>query len=118
VRTCTDPFYGGTYLCGGAYERGKEVFYFSNGTEEIFVIGTDHALWTRWSLPGGELSNWTSLGGRTYRTLEKLFPYSCKPDAITIAIVDHQHRRWARDRSPAGRWSDWHLQPTNNPWDC
>ncbi|WP_130511958.1 hypothetical protein [Krasilnikovia cinnamomea] len=102
--TCTDRVFGGTFLCGGNYGEGKAFYKFSNGTEEIFVIGTDHAVWTRWTVVGGELSRWTTLGGRS-----EIGPIVTNRgrDAVSVTIRDSQGTAWARDRSTAGRWGDW-----------
>jgi hypothetical protein len=38
--------------------------YFPDGTLQIWVVGTDHAVWTRWVTTGGVFSDWVSMGGR------------------------------------------------------
>lgn len=54
---CTFTDWGGTFYCDSpSYEP------MPNGYVETFVIGTNHAVWTRWSSSSG-LSSWKSLGG-------------------------------------------------------
>jgi hypothetical protein len=62
---CHDPKFGGTFWCNlsQGYTSAEALFTFPNQTVEIFVIGTDDAVWTRWTNTSGGLSSWVSLGG-------------------------------------------------------
>jgi hypothetical protein len=39
------------------------MWQFPNSMIQIFVIGTNGAVWTRWTLESGGWSGWTSMGG-------------------------------------------------------
>ena len=55
--------YGGWRYCN--YRVGTHSF--RNGTEQVFAVGLDYAVWTRWST-NGRLSQWVSLGGQVHRS--------------------------------------------------
>jgi hypothetical protein len=54
---CTYTSWGGTYYCGSQswYGINKQLF-------QVFVIGTNYQVYTRWSNTSG-VSGWKSLGG-------------------------------------------------------
>ncbi|MEU1423713.1 hypothetical protein [Kitasatospora sp. NPDC005751] len=104
---CSDRQFGGTYLCGGAYGDGVTYFGFRDGTSEIFVIGTDHAVWTRWTTnSSGKLSSWTSLGGSFTSKVE--ITRQTLGGAFTITARGDDNRLWSRDRDQNGNWNGWH----------
>ncbi|MFE6055283.1 hypothetical protein ACFQ6N_31420 [Kitasatospora sp. NPDC056446] len=106
---CGNKQFGGTFLCGGDYGDGGTYFFFQDGNSEIFVIGTDQAVWTRWTSGSShKMSNWTSLGGSftskvsiTRQTIGGAF-------TITARGGDYNHM-WSRDRSQSGNWNSWYV---------
>lgn len=106
---CSNKQFGGTFLCGGDYGEGGTYFGFRDGTSEIFVIGTDHAVWTRWTTgSSGKLSSWTSMGG--YFTSKVEITRQTVGGAFTITArgSDYNHM-WSRDRGQNGNWNAWHI---------
>jgi hypothetical protein len=55
--TCSFGSWGGGGFCGT-----DATYTMPNGYAEIFIIGLDHAVWTRWNSSNG-LSSWASLSG-------------------------------------------------------
>ena len=100
---CQLPTYGGRYYCG----YGSRSWTFANGTEQVFVIGTNFAVWTRWK-SNGNLSSWTSLGGEIRHTYsyDDFKRYSCGGNPwLNIVGLDNQW--WKRARGSDGTWSAW-----------
>lgn len=96
------PTYGGNYYCS----YGTKSHRFPDGTLQVFVIGTDFSVWTRWQ-KNGRLSNWVSLGGKirhTYNSSDfKL--YNCNGPWLLIYGLDN--RPWLTTRGQNGVWSPW-----------
>ncbi|WP_371493557.1 hypothetical protein OG871_38645 [Kitasatospora sp. NBC_00374] len=110
---CGNKQFGGTFLCGGAYGEGGTYFGFRDGTSEIFVIGTDHAVWTRWTIgSSGKLSAWTSMGG--YFTSKVEITRQTLGGAFTITARGSDNRTWSRDRDQNGNWSAWYTHGTSS----
>ncbi|RSS60525.1 hypothetical protein [Streptomyces sp. WAC06614] len=110
--TCTDPTFGGTFYCGGTYGSGKAFYTFSNGTREIFVIGADHAVWTRWTRTDGSLSAWTSLGGQGHAA-PRILPRSTNSFAVRVRDYTRgsdsvPYTEYERVRSSSGSWTSWY----------
>ncbi|WP_406111667.1 hypothetical protein [Kitasatospora purpeofusca] len=106
---CSDKQFGGSFLCGGDFRDGVTYFGFQDGNSEIFVIGTDNAVWTRWTSGGShKLSSWTSLGG--YFTSKVVITRQTLGGAFTITSrgSDYNHM-WSRDRSQNGNWNNWYV---------
>lgn len=106
---CSNKQFGGSFLCGGDYGDGGTYFRFQDGNTEIFVIGTDHAVWTRWTSGSThKLSSWTSLGG--YFTSKVAIGRQTLGGAFTITSrgSDYNHM-WSRDRGQNGNWSAWYV---------
>jgi hypothetical protein len=103
---CHLPVYGGNYYCG----YGSQSYRFSDGTLQVFVIGTDFSVWTRWQ-KNGQLSNWVSLGGKirhTYRRSDfKLDRSDEIADEILVVMYGLDNRRWANVRFINGVWNGW-----------
>lgn len=55
--------WGGTYYCNYGEYEGYDYATLSDGTFQVFVVGKDYAVWTKWRNPQGALSSWVSLGG-------------------------------------------------------
>ncbi|MFF8772427.1 hypothetical protein [Kitasatospora sp. NPDC015120] len=62
--TIEDPFHQGDgMLCGGGYGKQIAVYTFDDGTRQIFYVGRDRDVWTRWTTPDGRFGGRVSLGG-------------------------------------------------------
>ncbi|MEV8319385.1 hypothetical protein AB0Q95_35025 [Streptomyces sp. NPDC059900] len=77
-----------------------------NGAAQVFGIGADGAIWTRWSRTNGTLSSWTSLGGQGRSTVYA-DGYGW---AITLRVIGTDGNWWYNNRggTPSGGWSGWH----------
>ncbi|MFE7191948.1 hypothetical protein [Kitasatospora sp. NPDC057541] len=105
AKTCSAS--GGTFYCGGDYGDGKTYVTLSDGTKQIFVIGTDHNVWTTWTPPKGSQVPWMSLGG-TNDFVSKVKIVNKKGDAFSIASRSAAiNADVYRDRSAGGAWSGW-----------
>ncbi|MEV7027667.1 hypothetical protein [Kitasatospora sp. NPDC093558] len=104
--TCSSPAWGGTYLCGGAYGGGTTTYYFRDGGQEVFVVGTDHAVWTRWSDKSGHKSGWVSMGGYLVGPVD-ILASDTGGGNFEIAATGADGRLWGRVRSAGNSWSAW-----------
>jgi hypothetical protein len=110
---CHDPQLGGTFICDNnyGYGSGEEWQVFPDGSSEVFVVGQDFAVWTRWNVGAnpGYWYPWTSLGGRSlwYASpgLAKSGEYTWHP---TLIVEGTDYRRWYRVRHDGGGWSAWY----------
>ncbi len=104
VTTCSDPTLGGTYYCGGAYGVGEEWYYFPNGVEQLFVIGTDHGVWTRWTNASGNWVGWTPMYGSCWGWGGVI------ADGYTpsLVVTGSDGNSWANQRDPDGHWIGWY----------
>ena len=109
--TCTDASFGGTYYCG----YGERNFTFSNGTYEVWVIGTDYSIWTRWR-SNGSYSSWVNQGGQIRRSYASgdFVRITCGSNPI-IEVVGTDNRWYSNARRTDGSWSGWVL---GNTWVC
>lgn len=105
---CTDPYFhlGGVFYCGGPYSPNGESWYvFPNGALQVFVIGTDHAVWTRYSNPRHtHWSPWTSMGGSCWSAVY-IHWNRYNP---TIYVHGPHGGWWHRTRVNNGAWTPWH----------
>ncbi|MFE6870768.1 hypothetical protein ACFVFS_29955 [Kitasatospora sp. NPDC057692] len=98
---------GGTFYCGGDYGDGKTYVTLADGTKQLFVIGTDHNVWTTWTPPRGSQAPWMSLGG-TKDFVTKVKIVNKKGDAFSVASRSAAiNADYYRDRSAGGAWSGW-----------
>jgi hypothetical protein len=105
---CSDVTYnlGGTFYCdpvGG--DTGETWYAFPNGALQLFVIGTDNAVWTRWSNAAvTSWSGWTSMGG----SATSYVYYHGSGYTPTIDVVGSDNKTWYhRTRSSSGSWTGW-----------
>jgi hypothetical protein len=100
---CRLPTYGGRYYC--AY--GTKSYRLPDGTLQVFVIGTDFSVWTRWQ-KNGRLSNWVSLGGKIRSTYNRSdFGLDSCAHKPVVVIEGLDHRSWYRIRQANGVWTNW-----------
>ncbi|QEU90674.1 hypothetical protein [Streptomyces kanamyceticus] len=77
-----------------------------NGEQQVFGVGTDGAIWTRWSRTNGTLSSWTSMGGQGRSTVYA----GGRGWAITLQVRGTDGNWYYNNRggTPSGGWSGWH----------
>jgi hypothetical protein len=113
--TCHDALLGGTFFCtsSGDYTSGEAWWTFPNGTKQLFVIGTDNAVWTRWNNTSGNWSAWTSMGGIAIRFPPQFYSQGIflvtgsgtyTPD---LTVVGTDGGVWHRERGGDGVWGAW-----------
>ncbi|MGW2672487.1 hypothetical protein ACWC5F_31115 [Streptomyces sp. NPDC001272] len=94
---------GGVYLC----EYSPTTRVLPDGTKQDFVVGTDRAVWTRWTDSDGDWSRWMSMGGKAY---SKVYTYdydTSDPWSFRMFYYDQQAEYWGRNRDHDGNWSGW-----------
>jgi hypothetical protein len=84
------------------------------GTIDLFMRGTDNALYTR-HFTGSSWSSWTHLGGSltsgpaaAVPQVETSFPNSVPWGTEVIAVGPDQHL-WANLKPVGGNWTGWHF---------
>lgn len=91
----------GTIICG----YGVSYAYFPNGTQEEFVVGTSHAVWTAWNNTSGSWSE-KSMGGLAYSavTVKKQSGY-----ALEITVLSSSGGTYCNFRGGLvnSGWSGW-----------
>ncbi|WMX43965.1 hypothetical protein [Streptomyces roseicoloratus] len=97
---CSVSGLGGAYIC----EYGEAWHTFPNGTRQVFVVGTDFAVWTRFNNTAGTWSSWQSLGGTVRSGVWVDGSGTWNP---TISVVGMDGERWFRHRLSSGSWTAW-----------
>jgi hypothetical protein len=105
---CHDPDFGGDRIC--AYSLHG--FTLPDGTYQLFVIGTDYSVYTKWR-KNGVYSSWVNLGGQIRRSLSvsdfKVVSCGSQPLVLVVGTDD----RWYHDgRRTNGTWTGWVLGGT------
>lgn len=99
---CTYTSWGGTYYCGS-----QSWYSISGKLFQVFVIGTNNEVWTRWSTTSG-VSGWTSLGGicipGNYSTQEFEVNSAWKFGTECIGANGFYY---AKVRNTDGSWTNW-----------
>lgn len=112
---CSDPTLGGTFNCSnGDYSTGEAWWTFPDNSQQLFVIGTDRAVWTRWWIDSsGTWSGWTSLGGTStnfppvFWDGNAYYRFDGGTDTPTIVVKGTDGNPWHRTRSASGPWGGW-----------
>ncbi|WP_051711652.1 hypothetical protein [Streptomyces sp. NRRL S-350] len=105
---CTSTVWGGEYLCGGEFgQPGMAEYAFRDGRREVFVIGTDHAVWTRWTDTSGRKSAWTSLGGYMVGGIG-IIATDTGGGNFEIGAKGTDGHLWGRSRAASGSWTAWY----------
>ncbi|MFE2109472.1 hypothetical protein ACFXAF_26935 [Kitasatospora sp. NPDC059463] len=104
---CVSPVWGGEYLCGGEYgEPGITEYAYRDGRRQVFVIGTDHAVWTRSSSASGKKGSWSSLGGYLIGGVG-ITAADTGGGRFEIAARGTDGNLWARRHGTDGSWTAW-----------
>lgn len=98
----------GVVLCDGAYGSGvSRAVTFPNGTEEVFAVGTSHAVWTAWTDTSGGWHR-QALGGSAYSSV------TVKQNAsngweltIVVSSSSGQHMCLNRGGTASSGWGSW-----------
>ncbi|MGW3636003.1 hypothetical protein ACWD7F_38940 [Streptomyces sp. NPDC005122] len=99
---------GGLSIC----EYTIADYYFTDGTHQQFIIGTDYAVWTRWTnRQRTQWSGWTSLGGQA-RSGVSISDWG--GGKLTIAVVGTDGHMWGKDRHSDGTWGAWFPIPSDS----
>jgi len=109
---CTLAGWGGTFYCQDG-DANTNWYQMPNGYWQVFVVGTDNAVWTRWQVPGG-LSSWASLGGRCPDDFHYVFIADVNPsNGWNWAIACTSGSYWFDSRTgvPNGSWTGWKTSP-------
>ncbi|CAM5328368.1 hypothetical protein SALBM135S_02636 [Streptomyces alboniger] len=96
---------GGVYIC----EYGITNHQLLRGEKEQFVVGSDYAVWTRWTT-GGKWSGWVSLGGNVRSNVEAVHAYfnaGNDMDTVLYALGTDGYQ-WTKARPGLGKaWTPW-----------
>jgi hypothetical protein len=120
-RVCSVSF-NNVYF-GGASFCNYNVAYcqFPDGTYQLFVVGTDYGVWTRWLNPDGTLhpsTGWYNMGGQVKRgnpenpsLLAYLSPW-VDPGAgwwpeLDVYGNETNYITWDRLKNEYGEWTPW-----------
>jgi hypothetical protein len=84
---------------GSAVASGRN----ADGSQQVFAVGSDSALWVRTQAAGGAWGNWTSLGG------------ICTSLAVTtnalgwqdVFVLGSDDAVWTRGETAPGSWTAW-----------
>ncbi|GHC59367.1 hypothetical protein [Streptomyces cinnamoneus] len=98
--TCSVQGHGGAYIC----EYGKTTVTFPNGQQQIFVIGTDYAVWTTYNYENGDWSSWESMSGSARSGVSVTGDRTWEP---TITVTGTDGNKWSRHRLDSGAWTSW-----------
>ncbi|AZM92504.1 hypothetical protein [Streptomyces sp. W1SF4] len=89
---------GGDYVC----EYGEAWQTFPDGTRQVFIVGTDFAVWTRYGNTSGGWSGWESMGGEVRGGVRIEGNHTWNP---TISAVGRDGDLWFRHRLNSGSWT-------------
>jgi hypothetical protein len=91
---------GGTYIC----EYGESWQTYPNGQRQVFVVGTDRAVWTRYNSAEGNWSGWQSMGGQVS---SQVWIEGNKTWSPMISVKGMDGNYWSRQRMSNGGWTSW-----------
>ncbi|MFD0403218.1 hypothetical protein ACFVHI_34670 [Kitasatospora sp. NPDC127121] len=108
VGICHSVWGGDFYCASDDPNHGEAWLHLPQGQDEVFVIGTDGAVWTRWNgMNGTWLSDWKSMGGHFQVTTPAVRTWA-NPDSYTISAIGTDGRQWVNSRNNlSGNWSGW-----------
>jgi hypothetical protein len=102
VDICHHPTLGGNYICS----YGVTTHTFPDGRRQLFVVGTDYGVWSRWELGGGTWNgDWYDMEGDVRSVIQLKHNNTNHP---WIEARGTDGNRWYRHRnSTTERWSAW-----------
>jgi hypothetical protein len=93
---------GQTYMC----EYGITTKKLPDGTKQVFAVGLDREVHTRWTDSDGDWSDWESMGGVAMSAVA-LTQSRYDPWVFSIHVIGTDGFGWFRERGENGYWSDW-----------
>jgi hypothetical protein len=75
----------------------------ADGSQQVFTVGLDGALWVRTQSAGGYWDGWTSLGGACAR----LTVTGNARGYQDVFVTGIDHAVWTRSETAAGQWTAW-----------
>jgi hypothetical protein len=104
---CSLPTWGGSYLC----DYGVRSSQITSSIQQVFVIGPDFAVWSRWR-NGSTYSAWTSMGGQILHDYDPADwdRWNCGGGSVILNVVGTNGYWYYNQRGTGagGRWSGWH----------
>ncbi|MEV6956258.1 hypothetical protein [Streptomyces sp. NPDC051183] len=94
---------GRAYIC----DYGVTSYLLPNSTKQEFVVGTDRAVWTRWTDSDGDWSGWESMGGKAWSTARAYDYDTSDPWTFRVFYYNDKGEYWGRNRDRSGTWSPW-----------
>jgi hypothetical protein len=106
-----NPPWNGTFICAYGYEW----WTFSSGVTQLFVIGTDYSVWTRWNRADGSMSSWVDLGGTIWNDntetnreyLLTITDCTADPQQPILGIQGTNKEWYYNNRKSNGDWTGW-----------
>ena len=102
---CSVAGLGGNTIC----EYGQSWTTWPNGARQVFVIGTNYAVYTRWQeARGGRYVAWTSLGGKA-RSGVAVHRSSSATWTASISVTGTNGNTYFRNRgnTSISQWGPW-----------
>lgn len=93
---------GQEYFC----DYGITTTKFPDGTKEVFVVGTDHAVWTNWTRTDGSWHGWISMDGWVQSNV-RLSVLNDDPYYFALFATGGDGNTWTRVHYHDGSWSSW-----------
>jgi hypothetical protein len=107
---CHYNAWGGSFYCLSQYN-----YTLPNGYHQVFVIGTNSQVYTKWQ-SGSGVSGWLSLGGQCISPgHHSVDLYQPNGWTFKVACVGTNGRDYYRTRYSDGNWSKW-IGPTTLNW--
>lgn len=104
---CHYSNWGGSFYCKSQYNHTLP-----NGYHQVFVIGTNKQVYTRWE-SGSGVSGWVSLGGQCISPgHHSVDMWEVNGWTFTIACVGTDNGGYLKTRKSNGSWTAW-----DGPWD-
>ncbi|GAA2899952.1 hypothetical protein Acy02nite_48680 [Actinoplanes cyaneus] len=102
VDTCHHATLGGTYIC----DYGVATATLADGRKQVFVVGPNHAVYSRWQLGGGTWNDsWYSLDGNVWSPVQV---HHNDTNHILIEVTGSDGDRYYRHRNgTTGVWNAW-----------
>ncbi|GAA1644363.1 hypothetical protein [Actinoplanes couchii] len=102
--TCHHATLGGTYIC----DYGVATATLADGRKQVFVVGPNHAVYSRWQLGGGTWNDaWYNMEGSVW---SPVVVKHNNTNHILIEATGSNGYRYSRHRNgTTGAWGAWSL---------
>ncbi|MFD0356217.1 hypothetical protein ACFVHW_21130 [Streptomyces sp. NPDC127110] len=99
---------GGVYICQYGVTKHK----LPDGGKQQFLVGTDNAVWTRWTDSDGDWTHWSSMGGTARSEIVVIDRFSGgDPWQFSLSVEGNDGWRFVKTRHHDGSWTDWYPMP-------